>query len=188
MILILLAAAVVIAVIVLVKIKVVLQIEQCEINATLVLLSFIRLHRKYLLKRDKDSIALLCEVKKDGSEKTKLSLSELICRLNKKKQNKKERARSEGFNYVYKKMDIEFKARIDVGLGDACLTALFCGVLKAVFGFVKKAGKPKNHIVSIDIKPVFTKQLYRIFADCIITVSPANIITGYFIYQKKLRR
>ncbi len=187
-ILILLAAAAVAALIVFVKIKAVLRIEQCNIKATFILLGFIRLHQKILLKRDKNSIALLCLVKKDGSEKVKLSLAELICRLDRRKQNKKERARSEGFDYVYKKMGIEFTALIDVGLGDACLTALICGALKAVFGFIKKAGKPDNHIVNVDIRPVFSKQSYRILADCIITVSAANIIIGYFIYQIKKRR
>lgn len=181
-------ALAVFAVIASVKIKAEFCVEQREIKAALVLLWFIRLRRIFVLKRDKDGIALLCEIKKDGSENVKYSLAELICRLNKKKRNKKERARSEGFNYVYKKMKIDFKAKIDIGLGDACLTALFCGALKAAFGFVKKAGKPKNHIVSVDIKPDFTKQLYRILADCIITVTPANIIIGYFIYQLKLRR
>lgn len=182
----LLAAVIIIAVAV--KIKAVLQFEQGHIKAMLVLLGFIRIRFHYAIIRDKSSILRLVQIKKDGSEKTKLTLAEIICRLNKKKKTHKEHSRSAGFDYVYRKMRIEIRANLILGLGDAFATAIASGLLKTAFGIMQKAGKPRHHHITINVRPNFQKPAYIFSGDCIITLSPVNIIVGYIIYQKHLRR
>lgn len=187
-ILIVLIAAVLLVAALAVRIKAAVRIDQSDINAKLRLLYFIPIKWRFVLRRDKTSIIRLIRIKKDGSEKTMISLAELICRLDKKKQTHKEHARSAAFNHVYERMNIEINAKAQIGLGDAFATAMLCGALSMGFGIAQRIGKPKHHRIKLAVLPVFTKQLYSFCADCIITLSPVNIIVGYIIYLKNLRR
>lgn len=187
-IIILLIAAAIVSLLVAVKLKAVVRIEQNHLDATLIILGVIRLKWSFVLLRDKTSIVRLLQKKKDGTDKTILTLAELICRLDRKKQTKKERARSKGFNHVYKKMHIDIRAEVKIGLGDAFSTAMLCGILQTGFDIAERIGKPTNHRLRLAVRPVFSKLLYCFLADCIIAVSPVHIIVGYIIYLKTLRR
>lgn len=167
------------------KIKAVVCVAQSNIKLTIVLFFFIRLKKRFVIKPDKKSIAVLYEIKGKNLEQ-KLSLTEVVCRIAKKK-NKKSKARSAAINYILKKTSINLKAAIDIATKDACLTALICGAVKAVYYAVKNMFGHKNHF-DIEVRAAFAKQLCSVNANCIIRVSAANIIIGYFIYQTKLRR
>lgn len=187
-IIILLIAAAIVILLLAVKLKAVVRIEQNHIKATLIILWVIRLNWHFVLLRDKSSIIKVIQKEKDGTEKTILTLAELICRLERKKQTKKERARGVGFGHAYKKMHIDIRASVKIGLGDAFSTAMLCGALQTGFGIAERIGKPKHHRLRLFVRPDFSKPAYCFLADCIIKLSPVHIIVGYIIYLKNLRR
>ena len=143
-IIILLIAAAIVTLMLAVKLKAVVRIEQNQIKAKLIILWVIRLNWHFILLRDKSSIVRAIQKKKDGTDKTILTLAELICRLERKKQTKKERARGEGFNHAYKKMHIDIRAEAKIGLGDAFSTAMLCGALQTGFGIAERIGKQRH--------------------------------------------
>lgn len=185
-ILILLIAAAFVALVLAVKIKIVVRAAQCRIEATLVLLGFIRLRRRFCLQRDKNSLARLVWEKKNGKEESVVTLAGLICRLDKKKRTPVEYARDKALGYIFAKAHIDVRAQAKIGLGDAFATAMVCGALQTASGVVRSFGKQKS--IRLLVRPFFSGKIFRIHADCIITLSPVNIMTGYIIYRKKRRR
>ena len=170
------------------NIKLNIDVRGSAFSIELVLLGVIRLRRQYVIRREKGAIfTLYCLEKK--KEKRVTSLYDIIQKQKKKTvTDKQKKAQKKLIEFLYKKARIEVDAKVRAGLPDAASTALCCGMLGAVSAAAGAVVRDKRHRVSIQIQPVFAKQVFSIDAKGIMALSPANIILGYILYKKTLRR
>lgn len=181
------------------KIKAVIKADNNNISIGVRYL-FIRLGRKYVIKYEESTLLTLYQITKKGLEKittfpeivskiTKtapadITFNDLITALT-RSFRKKEKGL---FYYIYKRININVEAAIRLGLEDALLTAIGCGLVNASAGTACAVYNTKKQIFRFKAYPEFSKLFFSINADCIIALAPADIIIGYAIYKKNKRR
>ena len=156
---------------------------------------------EFVIRHVPKEVLALYMIKK-GKEKRITTLRELFLKL-KKGQTKgmtlanmlslvvypKRREKQKGtLVYLNKKTAYRARIRLTIGVDDAYATAMVCGFIVSVAGALCAAFNNQTHVVWVDVTPQFSKPVFSIDTDCIIKVTPANIIIGYFIYQKNKRR
>jgi len=141
--------------------------------------------REFVFRRDRKKVLTLYAIKKK-KEKRVFSLDDLI-RLTRPQKVKKADTKK-ALAYIHSKAEYDIKIKFVIGTGDACLTALSCGLLQIVIGTLYAIRKNPNIKLQMRICPDYSKQGLRFTSDCIIKASPANIMIGYMIYKKTLRR
>ena len=120
----------------------------------------------------------------DINEKRVISVFDIFKSFNRPKKKSNEKGRNKLFEYINGKSKYKIEIKITIGLDDAFLTAVCCGLLNSVIGSLMIFNKDKRHRVVIKTVPVFQNRLFSFYGDCIITLSLTNIIIGYMIYKK----
>lgn len=141
--------------------------------------------KEFVFRRDPKSVLSLYAMQKDG-EKVFTSLVDLI-KTSTKKEKKKNNTK-QALSYIHFKAVYDIRIEFEVGASDAFLTAMASGLLNTVVGTLYATRKNKNMRVKWNVNPQFKKQILSFRANCIIKLSPANIMIGYMIYKKILRR
>ena len=153
-----------------------------------------------MLKRDKKEFLVLYWLKA-GKEKKIASLQSVILKKNKDEatdisivdlfkiilQNRRNRDKESAFSYLNKKSRFDVNIQIALGVGDAYYTALLCGWLIAIGGSFCTVYTKKKRQFQISVSPEFNRLSFSLHLDCIIAITPANIILGYFIYKIRKR-
>lgn len=142
--------------------------------------------REFVFRRDKDTFLTLYGIQKRG-EKLVLSLDDLIRLFTPKKEEKKTNTK-EALTYIHSKAVYDINIKFVVSTGDASLTALSCGLLQIVLGTLYAMRKNPRIKMKAIVLPEFSKQTLCFESDCIIKVSPVNIMIGYMIHKKIFRR
>jgi hypothetical protein len=157
-----------------------------------------RIRREYEIRRDRKELYALYELKKDQEKKlasvrtliagkkapTGIRLIDILWfRL----KNRRSLKAARPFSYLYKKSRLDLRAEVIVGIGDVFDTALLCGWLAAAGRGLCAAFSRRNKTFRITVSPSYNKRFFSLRANCIIAISPANIIIGYFIYKIKIR-
>ncbi len=181
-----LIAAIIIILLFAVKIKAKISYRHNRIKAAVTWLGIPLFHKEYVFRRDNDKIVTLYGIQKKG-EKLVISLDDLI-RLSTPNREKKKTNTKKALTYIHSKAIYDIKIKFKIGTGDAFLTALSCGLLQIVIGTLYGIRKNPRMKVKPIIKPEFSKQILCFESDCIIKVSPVNIMIGYMIHKKILRR
>ncbi len=178
--------------------KAVIRLDNLRVHLIVSFL-FIRVKREYVIKRDKKEFLVLYQIKA-GKEKKIASLKSVLLKKDKDEatdisivdlfkiilQNRRDRKES-AFSYLNKKSRFNVNTEVALGVGDAYYTALLCGLLAAVGGSFCAAYKEKKRQFRISVGPVYNQLSFSLHLDCIITITPANIILGYFIYKIRTR-
>ena len=178
--------------------KAVLRLDNLRVHLTVTFL-FIRVHREYVIKRDRKEFLVFYQLKdgeekridslkhiilkKDKDEATNISIVDLIKIIMQNRKSKKESA----FAYLNKKSTFDVRIRVSLGVGDAYYTALLCGLLAAIGGSFCAVYTQKKKQFHFSVNPTFNQLSFSLQADCIIAITPANIILGYFIYKIRTR-
>jgi hypothetical protein len=142
--------------------------------------------REFVFRRDKEKFLTLYGIQKEG-EKLVLSLDDLVRLATPKKKEKKTNTK-EALTYIHSHAAYDIKIKFEIGTGDAYLTALSCGFLQIVIGTLYSMRRNPRMKVKAIVMPEFSKQQLCFESDCIIKVSPVNIMIGYMIHKKILRR
>lgn len=179
-------AAIVIITLFAVKIKAQLRYRDNRIKAVVSWLGIPLFRREFVFRRDGEKFLTLYGIQKQG-EKLIISLDDLIRLATPKKEEKKTNTK-EALTYIHSKAVYDIKIKFEIGTGDASLTALSCGLLQIVIGTLYTLRKNPKMKVSAVVKPEFSKQVLCFESDCIIKASPVNIMIGYMIHKKILRR
>ncbi len=149
---------------------------------------FIIIHRCYRIRREKEDLWTLYRVQDDDEIKI-ISLYDMIKRPTKKKIPKKQiRAVKDTLLYLLRRARIDVSINIVAGISDAATTAMVCGGLGAVLSAVNAVLQHKRRRIRIQIKPLFSKHLFSFNAKGIMKLSLANIILGFILYKKSMRR
>lgn len=152
-----------------------------------------------MLKRDRKEFLMLYQLK-NGEEKkidslkhiilkngkgeaTDISIVDLIKIVFQNRRNKKDSA----FAYLNQKSTFDVRIQFSLGVGDAYYTALLCGWLVAIGSAFCAVYTQANKQFHISVSPEFNRLSFSLQSDCIIAITPANIIIGYFIYKKRTR-
>ena len=177
-----------VVIILITAVKLNIAVSNNSFDLEMVFLGFIKLHRRYVIRRKKGEIFTLYRRVKN-KEKKVISLYDIIRGQEKKPMTEKQKmARKKLLRFLYKKTRIKITAKVRFGLPDAASTAICCGMLGAVSAAADAVTRDKHHQLLIQITPVFAKQVFSIHAKGIMALSPANIILGYILYKKSLRR
>lgn len=171
-------------VVLLLKVDFLIKGHDKEVQLAVRALGITFIHRKYEVRREKVEIFTLYCVDKPEPKRV-FSLLDIIKTTEKRKRKPKtnETARGKLFKYINSKSIYQLRFQLDIGLGDAFATAMVCGTVQAIAGAAMTSVKDKRHHVSIRVRPVFSKRSFSSYADCIITLSLANIIIGYAMYK-----
>ena len=178
--------------------KAVIRLDNLRVHLSVSFL-FIRIKREYELKRESKEFLVLFQLL-DGKEKRIASLKSIILKKDKDKateisivdlfkivvQNRKDKKDS-AFAYLNKKSRFDVQIQISLGVGDAYYTALLCGMLVAIGGSVCAVYSQEKKQFRISVQPEFNQLKFSLQTDCIIAITPANIIIGYFIYKIRTR-
>ncbi len=172
-----------------IKVKTVVISKNRDIDINVYILGVIRLHKKYYIKREEKEIITLYEERKKGDKRI-TSLRDIIRKGKRKKKpdEAQKRARKKAFKYVIKRTYLKINLDLTMGINDAYTTAMVCGFAEVVSGAAGAVIGNKLHTINVKIMPVFSKQFISLKANCIIALSPADIIIGYVIYKKYMRR
>lgn len=181
-----LIAAIIVFLLFAVKIKARITYRDNRIETVVSWLGIPIFHREYVFGRDKENFLMLYGIQKQG-EKLIISLDDLI-RLTMPKKEEKKTNTKEALAYIHSKAVYDIKVKFEIGTGDACLTALSCGLFQIVIGTLYTIRKNPKMKVTAVVKPEFSKQVLCFESDCIIKASPVNIMIGYMIHKKILRR
>lgn len=180
-------------------IKAVIKVVNGDISVSVKYL-FIKINKKYILKYEESTLLTLYLVTKKGLKKV-TTLPEIIKKVAKTKktdiafielitvltQSFRKNEKSV-YYYIYKKINYDIVVEVKLGLDDAFLTAAGCGLLNAAAGTACAVYNSEKRTISFKTYPEFSKLFFSINADCIITLTPADIIIGYAIYKKNKRR
>lgn len=179
-------AAIVIILLFAVKIKAQLSFRHNRIKAGVTWIGIPLFRKEFVFRRDKDKFLTLYGIQKDG-EKLVISLDDVI-RLSTPKKKEKKTNTKEALTYIHSKAAYDIKITFEIGTGDASLTALSCGFLQIVIGTLYAMRRNPRMKLKAAVIPEFSKQQLCFESDCIIKVSPVNIMIGYMIHKKILRR
>ncbi len=182
--LIIIAAVVLIAL--LLKINLVIVARDKHWSLSAIALGITVLRRRYEVRREFGDLLTLYSV--DKNEKRVISIIDIFKSFNKPEKKSNEKGRSKLFGYINSKSKYKIDIKITIGLDDAFLTAVCCGLMNSVIGSLMVLNKDKRHRVVIKTHPVFQNHLFSFLGHCIITLSLANIIIGYMIYKINKRR
>ncbi len=160
---------------------------------------FIHIRREYEIRPDSGGYLALYELKKkeekkvttlrkllakDKGEASEVSLVNLLKIVG---QNRREGKERKAFSYLNKKSRFDVGIMAAIGIGDAYYTALLCGWVAAVGNAFCAAYTRGNKHFRISVKPEFNRLSFSLQTNCIIAITLANIILGYFIYKMKTR-
>ncbi len=181
------------------NIKAVIKADNGDISVSVKYL-FIRISKRYVVKYEESTLLTLYLVTKKGLKKV-TTFPEIIRKIRKTEATditfvdmltvltqsfrKKEKS---AYYYIYKKIKYDLAATVKLGLEDAFFTAIGCGLLNAAAGTACAVYNKKDHVIRIKTYPEFSKLFFSIDADCIIALTPADIIIGYAVYKKNKRR
>ncbi len=168
-----------------VKIKFVVSFIQNRLKIRAVLLAIPVYRKEFVFRRDPEHFLVLKGIQKDG-EKFFTSVIDLI-KVTTPKGEKKTNTKA-ALSYLHLKAAYDIDIEFEVGISDAFTTAMASGFLNAVIGTLYSMRKNKNMHVKWKVNPQFTKQVLILKANCIIKLTPANIMIGFMIYKKILRR
>lgn len=183
------------------KIKAVIKADNGDISVTISFLHIIRLRKKYIVKyEDKTILSLYLKTKK--GLKPVISLPDAVRRISRSEltditfvdfitvftQSLRKKKKKTAFNYIIARTKYDIVIELKLGLDDAFYTAIACGLFNTAAGTACAILNAKKHILRIKSYPEFSKLFISVNADCIITLSPADIIIGYAIYKKNKRR
>lgn len=149
-------------------------------------LGLVVLRRRYEVRRQSGELLTLFSV--DKNEKRIISVTDIIKSFRMPKKDSDTKGRNKLFGYINGKSRYTIKIKSNIGLDDAFATAICCGFLNTLIGSLMVLNKDIRHKVNVNVFPVFQKRSFSFDADCIITLSLANIIIGYMIYKKNKRR
>ncbi len=179
--------AALLALILLLKINLIIKARDKRWTLSVKVLGIIVIQRRYEVRREHGELLTLYSV--DKKEKRIFSVTDMfktIKSADKAKTN--EQARGMLFKYVNKKSKYSLDITLKIGLGDACATAIVCGVILSFLRALKSMNVDKRHLVAFHVLPEYANLTFSFIGDCIITLSLANIIVGYIIYKIKKRR
>ena len=182
--LIIIAAVVLIAL--LLKINLVIEARDKNWSLSAIALGITVLRRRYEVRREFGDLLTLYSV--DKKERRVISVTDIFKSFKGPEKKGSEKGRKKLFGYINSKSKYKIDIKITIGLDDAFLTAICCGLMNTVIGSLMILNKDKRHRVVIKTLPVFQNRSFSFFADCIITLSLANIIIGYMIYKINKRR
>jgi hypothetical protein len=149
---------------------------------------FIIMHRCYRIRREKDALWTLYRVHNDEEIKI-ISLYDTIRRPTKKKIPKKQiRAVKDTLLYFLRRANFDININIVAGISNAATTAMVCGALRVLLSAANTVLKNKRRSFRIQITPMFSKHLFSFKAKGIMKLSLANIILGFILYKKIMRR
>lgn len=169
------------------KINLIIEARDKRWTLSVRVLGIIVIQRRYELRHEFGELLTLYSV--DKNEKRILSLTDILKTVNEaNKQKSNEQARGKLFKFINKKSKYNLTIQMNIGLEDACATAMVCGVVVSVLRALKVFNVDKRHLVSFHVQPEYSKSSFSFFGDCIITLSLTNIIIGYIIYKKNKRR
>ena len=140
--------------------------------------------RHYTFEREKSKLISIYTHKKNKKEYV-TSLYDIISN---KSRDSVKLARSKTYRYLYRHAHINLKASFSLGTGDAAITSNICGSFKIASAIAAGKYSGKKRIYEISIIPVFSGAQLTADINCIIKLSLANIIIGYLIYKKTIRR
>jgi hypothetical protein len=191
----------IIAALLFLKIEIILDVDKNDINIIMVLIGFIKITKKYIIIYEEETILSLYFIK--GEKLIKVStLKDILSKLRKSAlteitfinliniftQFMRREPRNNTFRYIYKKMNYDLNIKLWLGISDAFATALVCGLVGSASSAVCSILNNEKHRTKISITPEFSKQVISVKINCIIMISSADIITGYFFYIKNRRR
>lgn len=179
-------------------IKAVMRLDNLRVYVSVSYL-FIRIKREYVIKTDKKEFLVIYQIK-NGNEKKIASLKSILLKNHKGEatdisiidaariifQNREPKKKNV-FSYLNKKSSFDVQLQVSLGVGDAYYTALLCGWLAAIGGSFCAVYSQNKKLFRFSVKPEFNRLSFSLQSDCIITITPANIILGYFIYKIKTR-
>jgi Protein of unknown function (DUF2953). len=191
----LLSAAAIILLLVIFRLKAVTRLENRNIRITVSFL-FFRIKKEYVFKREKGELFVLYQLSRKG-EKRVISFSDIFRKKEKvagitvadtyKMIAPHYHRKNNAFYYLNRKVHFDTNIKIALGVGDAYVTALLCGLVIAIGGSLCAVYSQNTKRFKISVKPEFSRQLFSVHADCIIAITPANIILGYIIYKIRTR-
>lgn len=159
-----------------------------NINVTLFLFGIFKFRRSFLIKRERGQIFALYQIKNNQQIKV-ISLFDIIKKAKKSHLTDKQKfSRKSAVKYILKKAALKTQVRLDIGVVSAYTTAMICGLLFILSSAFDAVYRQPQFNMELSIKPLFSKQFFSIQANCIIALSVANIIIGYLIYKKNMRR
>lgn len=181
------------------RIKAVIKADNGDISVSVNYL-FMRFGKKYAVRYEESTLLTLYQITKKGLKKV-ITFPEVVRKITKTETTditfidlitvltqsfrKKEKS---PFYYIFKKINYDIEVIIKLGLEDAFLTAIGCGLLNAAAGTACAVYNTENHLFRLKTYPEFSKLFFSIDADCIIALTPADIIIGYAVYKKNKRR
>jgi hypothetical protein len=120
----------------------------------------------------------------DKAEPTGISIIDIL-RIT--LQSRRSRKDENPFSFLNIKSRFDLRAGVVLGVGDVYYTALLCGWIAAAGSGLCAALTRKSKSYHITVSPSYNKRFFSLKANCIIAITPANIIIGYFIYKIKIR-
>lgn len=179
------AAALAVAVLLAVKIKGTVTCHHNRLKAVVSWFGVPLLKREYVLRREEGKPVALYRAAKTGEERV-LSLRDVIRFFSKKPDDNADIKKA--LLYIHSKAAYKLTVGFEIGTGDAMLTALSCGLLQSAIGALSAMRGNRKMELAASVAPQFSKQTLRFDLDCIIKAAPVNIMIGYMIYKKRLRR
>lgn len=193
--------ALILVLIFVVRIKAVVVADNGNINVSVFLLGIIKLQKKYVIKREPDVVLRLYLITRKGL-KPVITLPEIVKKIKETVatdiavidiitvilQSLRKKQKNSAFSYIYRKAKYNIAVDIKLGLEDAFLTAIVCGILNAASGAAGAVFNNKKHQVRAKATPEFSKLFFSAHINCIIALTPADIIIGYAIYKKNKKQ
>lgn len=186
------AAAIVLAVL-LVKVKIEIIAVQEDITVNIIFLGFIKITKKLLIKFEEKSLVSLYLVDKN-KQKRIVKLKKIINNIIEKAPDRtftglvsyflkyiNKGQKEVVYSHIYKRINYYLKVYIQLGTGDAFVTAISCGFLKAVSNAFCAILNSRIHKTNINLSPEYSEQVISVKVNCIIRFSPADIIIGYSV-------
>jgi hypothetical protein len=183
------------------RIKAVIDIDNGDIVVSVFFVRIIKLQKKYVIKHEPDVLLKLYLRTRKGL-KPVIGLPEVITKIKKTVatdiafidaitvflQSLRKKQKKSAFNYIYRKARFNIGIDIKLGIEDAFLTAIVCGILNAASGAACAIYNSEKREVNVRAYPDFSNMMFWIKANCIIKLAPADIIIGYVIYKKNKNR
>jgi len=160
---------------------------------------FIRIvNREYRFGRDENRVISLFRVLKNKENKettlTEVLFTEkpdpnasIFTLIKLAIKSRYERRQTSAWFTILERSHVDLRLYARLGVGDAFATAMTCGLLGTVGNAVCAAGSTKREHYRLLVRPDFSHASFSLEGDCIIVITPANIILGYFIYKLKTR-
>lgn len=170
------------------KIEVHICTSGADIRVRITVFGIIPIRFRFKIMRERNRIFTLYRIKKKEA-KPLTSLRKIIRSVRQNPLSDRQKfARKKSFAYVYKHTDIQIRINAALGAGSAYNTAMLCGAVQSIFSALGAVFYKRNHTFVFKTTPDFAAYRLSVRADCIIALSPANIIFGYIIYKRNTRR